>query len=63
MRVLEKTVINHIASDGESLLFEVKVEYSQGERFTIVVKDDNGNEWYGGSFNGKDFSKKSGYLK
>ncbi len=53
-----KTVINHLSSDNQSMLFEVKVENAGGENFTIVVKDDEGNTLYRNAFTEKNFTKK-----
>lgn len=53
-----KTEVSHLASDGESLLFEVKVENASGEKFYVLVKDENNNTLYRGSFSGKEFNKK-----
>lgn len=53
-----KAVINHLSSDSKSLLFQVNVENASGEKFIIVVKDENGSVLYRGGFTDKDFSKK-----
>jgi len=53
-----KTMVTHVSSDSKSQLFEVKVENATGEKFQIVVKDDNGRTLYRGNFTEKAFSKK-----
>ena len=53
-----KTEVSHLASDSESLLFEVKVENTSGEKFYVLVKDESNNTLYRGSFSDKDFTKK-----
>lgn len=53
-----KSLVTHLYSDQQSLVFEIKVENASGEKFYIIVKDDNGSTLYRGSFTGKDFAKK-----
>lgn len=53
-----KTVVTYVSADGETLSFDVKVSNAAGEKFTIVVKDDNGITLYRGSFTDKDFKKR-----
>lgn len=53
-----KTVVSHLSSNDQSMLFEVKVENAAGEKFTITVRDDDNNTLYRGTFSEKDFRKK-----
>jgi hypothetical protein len=51
-------VVNHLSSDAESLLFEVKLINTTGERFAVIVKDENNHTLYRAWFTEKDFNKK-----
>lgn len=53
-----KSLVTHLYSDQESLVFEVKVANASGEKFYVIVRDDNGSTLYRGSFTDKDFTKK-----
>lgn len=53
-----KTEITHAGTNSQSIFFDVKVENSEGKRFLIFVKDENGNTLYRGVYNSKDFSKR-----
>ena len=53
-----KTNVTYVATGNESLYFDVRVENAEGERFVIVVKDDNGTTLYRGSSSDKDFKKR-----
>jgi hypothetical protein len=53
-----KTEITHAGTSSQSIFFDVKVENSEGKRFLIFVKDENGNTLYRGVYNSKDFSKR-----
>jgi hypothetical protein len=39
-------------------LFNVKIENTAGEKFTILIKDDMGTTLYRGTFSDKEFNKK-----
>jgi hypothetical protein len=51
-------VVNHLSTDNESFLFEVKLKNTSGERFTVIVKDEIGNTLYRGWFSETEFNKK-----
>ena len=53
-----KAVVTYVATGSESLFFDVKVNNEEGERFTIVVKDDKGSTMYRGSYNNRNFKKR-----
>jgi len=53
-----KAIVTYVATGNESLLFDVKVDNAEGEKFTIVVKEENGTTLYRGSFYDKDFKKR-----
>lgn len=53
-----KAVVTYIATGSESLFFDVKVNNGEGERFTIVVKDDKGSTMYRESYNDRNFRKR-----
>lgn len=55
---LGKAVVTYVSADAESIQFDVKVDNAAGEKFTIVVKDENGITIYRNSFNSKDFKKR-----
>ncbi|HUQ65671.1 MAG TPA: hypothetical protein VM101_05930 [Flavitalea sp.] len=53
-----KAIVTFVATGSESLLFDVKVDNASGEKFTIIVKDENGTTIYRGSFINKNFKKR-----
>ncbi len=53
-----KAVVTYVSGDAQTLQFDVKVNNASGEKFTIVVKDENGVTLYRNSFNSKDFKKR-----
>lgn len=53
-----KTAVTYVSADAETLSFDVKVANTNGEKFTILVKDENGTTIYRGSFSDKDFKKR-----
>ena len=53
-----KAVVTYVTTGNESLFFDVKVDNAEGEKFTIVVRDDNATTLYRGSFNDKNFKKR-----
>jgi hypothetical protein len=53
-----KAVVTYVSGSNETLLFDVKVDNAEGERFTIFVKDENGTTIYRGVYNDKDFKKR-----
>lgn len=53
-----KAVVTYVSADAETLSFDVKVDNASGDKFTIIVKDDNGITLYRGSFTDKDFKKR-----
>lgn len=53
-----KTNITYVATSNESLLFDVNVENTEGEKFVIIVKDDRGGTLYRGSSSEKGFKKR-----
>ena len=53
-----KSLVTHLYSDHEAFVFEVKVENASGEKFYVIVKNDNGSTLYRGSFTDKHFAKK-----
>jgi hypothetical protein len=53
-----KAVVTYFSCGNETLLFEVKVDNAEGEKFTIFVKDEHGTTIYRGVYNDKDFRKR-----
>ena len=53
-----KAEITHVASNLESMYFDVKVDNADGEKFSIIIKDESGSTLYRGSFKDKLFSKR-----
>jgi hypothetical protein len=53
-----RATITYVANGGETLIFDVKVNNEDGEKFTIVVKDDKGTALYRGSYYDKTFKKR-----
>jgi hypothetical protein len=53
-----KANVTYVATSNQSLFFDVKVENVEGEKFVIIVKDDNGTTLYRGSSSEKDFKKR-----
>jgi hypothetical protein len=53
-----KAFVTYVSGGNETLLFDVKVDNAEGERFTIFVKDENGTTIYRGVYNDRDFKKR-----
>ena len=53
-----KTDVTYVTAGNESLFFDVKVDNAEGEKFSIVVRDDNATTLYRGSFSDKNFKKR-----
>jgi hypothetical protein len=53
-----KAAVTYIATGDESLLFDVKVNNEAGEKFTILVKDENSTIIYRASYYDKHFNKR-----
>jgi|SRR5687767_2412642 len=53
-----KAVVTYVTGGNESLFFDVKVDNAEGEKFTIVVRDDNATTLYRGTFSDKNFKKR-----
>lgn len=56
--VPSRAAVTYVASGDDSLLFDVKVNNEAGEKFTILVKDDNSTVIYRGSYYDKNFRKR-----
>lgn len=56
--VPSRATVTYVATGDESLLFDVKVNNEEGEKFTIVVKDDKGAALYRGSYYDKAFKRR-----
>lgn len=50
--------ITYAGNEGNTISFNVKFENINGEKFTITVKDENGDVLFAGNFNEKTFAKK-----
>jgi hypothetical protein len=53
-----KARINYLETDKNNMLFEVRVDNASGEKFYIIVKDEQGTSLFSGSFKDKLFGKK-----
>lgn len=53
-----KAVVTYVSADAETLSFDVKVDNTTGDKFTIIVKDDKGITIYRGTFTDKGFKKR-----
>jgi hypothetical protein len=53
-----KAAVTYVATGNESLFFDVKVNNAEGEKFTIVVKDDNSTTLFRGTYYDKNFKKR-----
>jgi hypothetical protein len=53
-----KSAITFVVATNESLYFDVKVENASGEKFQIIVRDENGNTLYRGNYSDRDFNKR-----
>ena len=53
-----KAAVTYVATGDDSLSFDVKVNNEAGEKFTILVKDDNSTIIYRGSYYDKNFKKR-----
>jgi hypothetical protein len=56
--ISEVPAVTYIAGSNESLFFDVKVNNETGEKFTIVVKDDNSITLFRGTYYDKSFKKR-----
>jgi hypothetical protein len=54
----KNTVVKHLATTSQSLFFEVKIANETGEKFSVSIKDENGNNLYRGVYSDKNFVKK-----
>ena len=54
----EKVSVKYIGSNENGVLFNVKYNNEKGENFSIIIKDQSGEELYNGSFDDKNFDKK-----
>ena len=53
----ENVSVNYIGSNQDGVYFDVKYNNDKSASFTIVIKDDNGEELYSGNFSKKAFEK------
>lgn len=53
-----KAVVTYVTNGNESLFFDVKVDNAEGEKFSIIVRDDNATTLYRGTFSDKNFKKR-----
>ena len=51
-------VIKHLETVNDMLVFEVRLNNVSGERFNVVIKDNDGSVLYHEGYNDKYFSKK-----
>jgi hypothetical protein len=51
-------VVSHIGTTSDMIVFSVKVPNVKGTRFSIVIKDAEGNTLFNSTYNEKNFSKK-----
>ena len=56
--VPSKAAVTYVSTSSESLFFDVRVNNEEGERFTIIVKDDNGATLYRGNYYDRSFKKR-----
>ena len=60
---VKNTVISHIATTGDNLLFEVRLANESGEKFTVLIKDNTGTTLYRGVYSDKNFAKRFQFPK
>ena len=53
-----KAAVTYVATGNESLFFDVKVNNKEGEKFTILVKDDNSSTLFRGTYYERNFKKR-----
>jgi hypothetical protein len=53
-----KAAVTYVATGNESLFFDVKVNNEEGEKFTILVKDDNSSTLFRGTYYERNFKKR-----
>ena len=56
--VPSNAAVTYVSTSSESLFFDVRVNNEEGERFTIIVKDDNGATLYRGNYYDRSFKKR-----
>ncbi|WP_153795996.1 hypothetical protein [Foetidibacter luteolus] len=55
--------IQFVGSADNALFFNLKVENPNSDKFTVIVKAEDGTVLYSGDFNDKEFNKKFKLLK
>ena len=53
-----KSEVTYVTTTKDAIFFDVKVDNTAGEKFLIVVKNENGTTLYRGAFADKDFKKR-----
>jgi len=56
--VLNNVVVNHISTADDKLVFNVRIPNTEGKKFTVIVKDIDGNTLFHNSYTEKNFNKK-----
>lgn len=54
----DKVLVKYMGYSEDGLYFNVKYNNEKGKDFDVVIKDENGETLYEGSFNDKAFDKK-----
>jgi hypothetical protein len=49
--------VNHVSTTADKLVFNVKIVNAEGKKFSIIVKDTDGNTLFHNSYSDKKFNK------
>ncbi len=55
--------VQYIGTVDNALIFSVRLDNINGDKFTLVIRDENGHELYSREYNDKNFSRKIKLVK
>jgi len=55
---LNNVVVNHVSTTADKLVFNVRIPNTDGKKFTVIVKDTDGNTLFHNTYTEKNFNKK-----
>ena len=54
----QNTEVRHLGNVGGSMMFQIKLDNSSGDRFSVVLKNKEGQLLFYSTYNDKNFDKK-----
>ena len=54
----QNTEVRHLGNIGGSMMFQIKLDNSNGDRFSVVLKNKQGQLLFHSTYNDKNFDKK-----